>query len=141
MCDYDTRALIFVPVFYGLFNDPLTEFYHVFGSHPTVITLSASCGPHICRKRLRGRMRDHDTFQDCITVSRFMAHFSSDDDDGVTEGQEEESHEDEDDAAAHVNHTRSVSEATEATVQATTPLLLDDGAAITLSTPENPGTY
>ena len=59
----------------------------------------------------------------------------------MTEGQEEESHEDEDDAAAHVNHTHSVSEATEATVQATTPLLLDDGAANTLSTPENPGRF
>ena len=59
----------------------------------------------------------------------------------MTEGQEEESHEDEDDAAAHVNHTHSVSEATEATVQATTPLLLgDDCAATTLSTPEIPGT-
>ena len=91
-------------------------------------------------------MRHQETFRDGVWFIRFIASYS-DDDDGATEGQEEESRdeEEEDDAltaatAAHVNHTHSVSEGTEATVPATTPLLLDDGDAKTLSTPENPGT-
>ena len=136
----NTRALILAPVFYGLINEPLAEFHHAFGSYSTVITLPLTCGPHILGKGCATGCGITEPSKTVYGSYRFIAYFS-DDEDGVTEGQEEESHEDEDDAAAHVNHTHSVSEATEATVQATTPLLLgDDCAAKTLSTPEIPGT-